>query len=75
MITKNGVNYPTIKDAALEFGVQPNTIYMWIRNGVIDEPPKIDRGLRSVNVFPQEYMNKALSKVEEHRRQRSISKE
>lgn len=63
--------YPTIKDAAAEFGVTTKTVQDWIANGIIPPPPKKSQGLRDVQIFPREYMSAALRDLERQRRSRS----
>jgi hypothetical protein len=47
MITIEGKNYLTVEDAATKLGnVSSKTVLSWIKKGVIDEPPKIEQGLR-----------------------------
>ncbi len=59
MMVIEGVEYPTVSDAAETFGVQKKTIYDWIDKKVIPQPPVKYRGTQKVTVFPQEYMEKA----------------
>lgn len=52
MIRKNDKTYATIADAAREFGVSPRTIRDWIERGLIDEPPRLEYGVRIMTYFP-----------------------
>jgi len=59
MISSNGKTYPTIVDAAKEFGVAPKTVRDWIEKRRIPEPPTVQIGIRSLWVFPPEYLKVA----------------
>ena len=52
MIRKDDKTYATIADAAREFGVSPRTIRDWIERGLIDEPPRLEYGVRIMTYFP-----------------------
>jgi hypothetical protein len=67
MIALDGKNYPTIEDAIKQFRVSAKTVYEWIENGIIDEPPTADQGLRTVKIFPKSYMRKAKKDVERYK--------
>ncbi len=67
MIALNGKNYPTIEDAVKQFRVSAKTVYEWIENGVINEPPTADQGLRTVKIFPKSYMRKAIKDVKRYK--------
>lgn len=70
VLTKDGNLYPTIVDAASDFGVSAKTVRQWIERGLLDPPPQLDYGLRSVAYFPESYMRKARSDLQRHREQR-----
>lgn len=67
MITKNGNIYPTITDAAKEFGVSNKTVREWIEKGIIAEPPKVDYGVRLITYFPPKYIEKAKLQIQRYR--------
>jgi hypothetical protein len=71
MISKNGQNYPTIADAAKEFGVSTKTVGKWIDDRVIPEPPTMEYGLRRIQYFPAEYIQKAKASLNRYRERRS----
>jgi len=68
--TKNGDSYPTVQDAADEFGVSPKTVYQYIEKGIIDAPPEIDYGLRPIQIFPKSYMADAKKQLEAYKSKR-----
>ena len=74
MITINGKNHPTITDAAKEFGVAAKTVRDWIEKGVIPAPPVVQFGIRSVQVFPADYMKIAQRKRAEYIAKKNGSK-
>lgn len=67
MIAVDGKNYPTIEDAIKQFRVSAKTVYEWIDNGIIDQPPTADQGLRTVKIFPKSYMQKAMKDVKRYK--------
>ena len=75
MIQKNDQVYKTIGDVARqEFGVAPKTLHGWINKGLIDQPPKIEYGVRLVSHFPPDYIKKAKDKIREYRSRQIIKK-
>jgi len=66
----NGVSYPTVEEASRDLGLSAKTIYEHIRKGIIDEPPEMAQGVRTVRIFPPDYLAKAKQQIEEHRKQR-----
>lgn len=59
--------YPTVVDAAKELGVSSKTIRTYIEKQIIAEPPKIDWGLRTVSIFPPDYMEDCKRKIEDYK--------
>jgi len=69
MIKADGKEYPTIADARSELGgVSQKTIRQWIDLGIIDQPPRIEWGLRYVSVFPAGYIAKAKEDLARYRK-------
>lgn len=66
MITVKGKTYPTIADAAYELGVSAKTVREYIRKRIIEEPPKVQYGLRLVWHFPPQYLRKAKKQIAEY---------
>lgn len=65
------VEYPTISEARVAFGgVSEKTIRQWIAKGIIERPPEVDMGARSVMTFPAGYLSKAKEALARHRRER-----
>jgi hypothetical protein len=69
VIEVHGQSYETLVDAAAAFGVSTKTVRRWIRRGIVDEPPTVVYGLRTIAVFPDEYMARAGEQLAAHRRQ------
>ena len=68
MITVDGKTYPTIEDAAKKLGnVSAKTVRAYIANGIIPEPPTIDWGLRTIAIFPSDYIRRAKDAIKRHR--------
>jgi predicted site-specific integrase-resolvase len=65
---------PTIADAAARFGVTRKTIRQWIGTGIIEPPPEMDYGARSIQVFPPEYLDKAEEAVKKHREEKKTQR-
>ena len=63
-------NYPTVKDAADEFGVSTKTVTKWINNGIIPEPPTVEVGMREFRHFSPAYMVKARKALAEHKKKK-----
>lgn len=74
MISVNDKQYRTIEDAAKDFKVSAKTVAEWIKRGIIDSPPEIEYGVRSVRVFPYEYMKKAQMAVQRYRNEQKKKK-
>jgi hypothetical protein len=53
-IAVGGRTYPTMKDAAPEFGVSPKQVYEWIKEEVIPQPPTVTKGRKEIMTFPPE---------------------
>ena len=70
MIIVNGQRYSTIVDAAHELGVSAKTIRSYIEKGLIPEPPTVRYGVRVINHFPTEFINKAKEHLENYRNRR-----
>jgi predicted site-specific integrase-resolvase len=68
-ITVNGKKHRTIHDAARRFKVAPKTVYGWIENGIIPKPPTVQQGLKSIRIFPDDYMKDAMARIRQHKRQ------
>lgn len=71
MIIVKGHRYFTIVDAARKLGVSAKTIRCYIEKGIISEPPTIEYGVRIVNHFPPEFINKAKEQLDNYRNSRS----
>jgi hypothetical protein len=69
VIETRGQRYDTLADAAAIFGVSTKTVRSWIRKGIIDEPPSVEYGLRTIAVFPPDYMARADRQLADYRRQ------
>jgi hypothetical protein len=67
MISIGDKPYRTIEDAAKEFKVSSKTVGEWIKRGIIDRPPEIEYGVRSVRFFTAEYLSKAKADVRRYR--------
>jgi hypothetical protein len=74
MIIKNGAKYLTVEDAAKIFGVSTKTVHDWIRRKVIDEPPQIEHGLRSVYYFPEIFVKKAKADLQHYKEKQKAVK-
>ena len=59
MLVVGGKEHPTVTDAAKQLGVSAKTINSYIKNGIIPPPPQIEQGIRMVNIYPNEYIDKA----------------
>jgi len=55
----NGKTYRTISDAARELKVSVKAVNEWIRKRVIRRPPTIEMGLKTIQIFPEDYMAQA----------------
>lgn len=67
-------DYPTVKDAADEFGVSTKTVTEWINKGIIPEPPTVEVGTRVFRHFSPAYMVKAKRALTEHKRKKNSIK-
>lgn len=70
MITIDGAQYRTIADAAQQFKVSARTVRKWIDSGVIPAPPRIEHGIRNIEIFEEDYMRlaqKALKQLRDSR--------
>ena len=54
---------PTIVDAVKELKVSAKTISNYIEKGIIDEPPTIEFGLRTIRTFPPDYIEKCKKQI------------
>jgi hypothetical protein len=68
MIRQNGKDYSTISDAAKELGVTAKTVRDYIAKGIIPQPPEIEYGIRTMLHFPPDFMRRAKTSVEKHRK-------
>ena len=59
VIIIKGKTYYTTADAAKALGVSPKTVRSYIKRGIIPQPPEIRYGLRLLNHFPLDYIEKA----------------
>lgn len=62
-ITVGGKTHRTMKEAAAIFEVRPKTVYAWIAEKAIPEPPRVVKGRKEVMVFPDAYMDRALASL------------
>jgi len=74
MIEIDGKRYPTISDASRQLKVSVKTINQWIERRVVDQPPSVTQGLRSVRIFPPEYVEEIRRKVQARLRKRLEAK-
>ena len=66
-VQKDGKEHPTVMDAAKEFKVSSKTVENWINDGIIPEPPVLERGLGDIRIFPPSYMKRAKKALERRR--------
>jgi hypothetical protein len=71
MIYINGKTHRTIVDAAKELRVAAKTVHAYIAKAIIPTPPKVDYGIRRVQVFPPEYMRIAKRRIQERQKRNS----
>ena len=62
-----GKDYMTIGEAAPRLGVSAKTLLAYIRNKIIDEPPKIEYGIRLLYHFPPKHLKMAEKKIAQRR--------
>jgi DNA-binding transcriptional MerR regulator len=67
MIRIDGRSYSTIADAAKEFRVSQKTVRGWIDRGIIEAPPTVEYGLRTIQFFPPEYIELAHQRLKQYR--------
>lgn len=75
MLKIDGKEYRTVADAAECFRVSVKSIRSWINKGIIPPPPKIEYGLRDVEIFPDEYLEEARCAVIAYREKRKARQE
>jgi DNA-binding transcriptional MerR regulator len=69
MILKDGKAYETIAEAAKQLGgVSAKTVREWIRKGIIDEPPTLEHGIRTMAYFPPKYIKRAKERLRDQRK-------
>lgn len=54
---------PTVADAAKELGVSSKTIRTYITKGIVGVPPTMEFGLRTISIFPSEYIEECKMKI------------
>ncbi len=74
VIASKGKTYETISDAAVELGVSAKTVREWIAGGIIDPPPEIEYGRRTLMHFPRAYLKRAKARIKRERLRRSVVK-
>tara|TARA_B100001989_G_scaffold240560_2_gene205732 strand:- start:79 stop:303 length:225 start_codon:yes stop_codon:yes gene_type:complete len=67
MIEIDGKRFPTVSDAAAALGVSARTVNEYVTKGIIPKPPTVTQGLRDVNVYPTEYMERAMECLKDFR--------
>ena len=70
MIKIDGKRHKTISDAARYLKVSTKTVNSWITKGVITPPPKERYGLGLVQVFTDEYLQKAQKEIRDYKSKR-----
>ena len=58
---------PTIADAVKELKVSAKTISNYIEKGIINEPPTIEYGLRTIRTFPPSYIKTCKAQINAHK--------
>ena len=56
-----------MSDAASYFGVAVKTIRDWVNKGIISKPPQIEYGAGFLDIYPDEYIEKAKLELEKYR--------
>lgn len=70
MVTIEGVQYPTVAEAAQFLGVSTRAVRDYVNKGIIPQPPSIDQGARSIDTFPPDYLEKAKRALRDYRVQK-----
>ena len=66
MIEVNGKRYNTLIDAANFLKVSSKSVRDYIKKGIIPKPKKIQQGLRTISIFPKEYLEKASKMIDDY---------
>ncbi len=74
MILKDGKTYKTIAEAAKDLGVSAKTVREWISKEIIEEPPVLEHGIRTIAYFPPRYIARAKERIREYRKAKDTSK-
>ncbi len=74
MIIVKGQTYNTVADAAESLGVSAKTIRDYIVRGIIPAPPEIKYGLRTMQYFPGEYLERAKAHLDKYRAKRKAER-
>lgn len=74
MIIINSQSINTIADAAKVLRVSAKTIRDYIQKGIIPPPPEIQYGIRTIQHFSEEYLEKAQRCLVEYRERIKIEK-
>ena len=67
-----GESINTVADAAAFFGVSTKTVNGWIKMGIISPSPTVEYGAGFVQIFPQDYLDKAKKELEAYRRKSKL---
>ena len=65
-IKVQGKEHKTIADAASHWGVSTKTVREWISAGIISSPQTVQQGLRTIKIFPNDYLAKADKQIKKH---------
>ena len=65
----DGQWHDTISDAAEVFKVAPKTVQDWIKNGYVPKPAVLKQGRREIQVFNEEYYQRAKTMLAESAQQ------
>jgi hypothetical protein len=74
MIIVKGQTYNTVADAAESLGVSAKTIRDYIQRGIIPAPPEVKYGLRTMQYFPVEYLDRARAHLDKYRAKRKAAR-
>ena len=74
MIIVKGQTYNTVADAAESLGVSAKTIRDYIQRGIIPVPPEVKYGLRTMQYFPVEYLDRAKAYLDKYRAKRKADR-